>query len=230
MRRNLNADRTREEGTVADHADEIEAVIKELKESGRYEEFASAEAEAEADAIGALLAEVHDLTDEEVDLLLASTPEGAPANAAELAAEVRRAVVRAREGEVARKEIADLGMSLRDLREERGLSITEIVSLLLERLGIAEAKSGKVEAYYRELEAERLPTARVNRRLLRVLADALGTESDDLVSPSAVILGVAGSSAVSGRRPPERSRLTSARPGSAEWDEVDELFRGGPGD
>jgi hypothetical protein len=71
---------------------EVEATI----EDGTYTQLASTEADDEAARVGALLARVDELTDEDVDRMLASVPAAPSVDTATTAREVRAAISRAR--------------------------------------------------------------------------------------------------------------------------------------
>lgn len=71
---------------------EVEAAI----EDGTYSQLASTEADDEAARVGALLARVDELSDDDVDRMLASMPEAPSVDTATTAREVRTAISRAR--------------------------------------------------------------------------------------------------------------------------------------
>jgi hypothetical protein len=222
---------------MEDSAREIEAEIKKLTPE-EYARFASRAADEEADEIGRLLAEAEPLTDEEVDTILEAVAEASPATEEELAGEVRLVITRARAipqkervEKFRRGELRGLGLPLELLRQLRSLSPEELVDALIERLGLEAGKRRKVSRYYEELEAGLLDPVRVDGRVFEVLAEKLQVGFGDVFAvpqktPS--YSSATAEKAAQRRQRLERSRLTSAQPGSKEWDEVDDLFRGGP--
>jgi hypothetical protein len=223
---------------MEDSAREIEAELKKLTPD-EYAQLASPPADQEADEIGRLLAQAETLTDEDVDNILAAVAEASPATEEELASEVRRALARAQarpEKEVAerirRGQLRGLGLPLELLRTLRGLSPEELVDALIERLGLEAGKRRKLRRYYEELEAGLLDPATVDGRVFNVLAERLRVGFGDVFAvPQKTQLTSSFTLAAFAdqrRQRLEPSRLTSAEPGSREWDEVDDLFRGGP--
>jgi hypothetical protein len=223
---------------MEDSAREIEAEIKKLTPE-EYARFASRAADEEADEIGRLLAEAEPLTDEEVDTILEAVAEASPATEEELAGEVRHVLTRARAlpqkervEKVRRGELRGLGLPLELLRRLRGLSTEELVDALIERLGLEAGKRRKVRRYYEELEAGLLDPAIVSGRVFGVLAERLRVGFGDVFAAPQTMTRftvIAAVAEMAGEpRPLKPSRLTSAEPGSREWDEVDDLFRGGP--
>jgi hypothetical protein len=73
---------------------EIEEVIADLKASGEYETLATEAADAEANQLGNALARAHELTDAEVNAILASAEEAEPISDEALRREVRQALDR----------------------------------------------------------------------------------------------------------------------------------------
>ena len=125
------------------------------------------------------------------------------------------------------------------LRERARLVSSEIARRLAESLGVGP-KSEKVGAYYHEMEQGLLDGEQVNRRVLDSLAEILNTSGDFLRSAGRSLgqapPGGQASPAFTRRatRPDEvqaaeAERLPAGSPADDEWDEVDELFRGGPG-
>jgi len=124
------------------------------------------------------------------------------------------------------------------LRERARVRRADLVARLAEGLGVGDRQE-KVAAYYHEMEQGQLASARVSGRVLEVLGGILGTSAEAL-REAGEALGPAGpspsESAVFARmarpsaeyqdevRATARDRAEAQR---VEWDEVDELFRGG---
>jgi hypothetical protein len=204
---------------MADHADEIAAVIADLQARGEYEQFAAKAADREGDRIGDLIAWAGELDDDDVAVLASVAPEAPAVPLSQLEDEVAGVIERHR----MREEVTS---ELEHLRTSRGLGIGAVVSVLMQGLRLDPAKRQKVRSYYEALETGLLDWTAVSRRVWEALADGLGASVDDLLAmppPAEARLGVFP------RRlsTPARSRLTFAEWGwSSEWDEVDELFRG----
>src|SRR5262249_48822676 len=152
--------------------------IVHLKEAGEYEQFAG-DPEPEAERLAALLAEIVDLTDEDVELLMAVGSEGPAASDAKLAEEVAGVLRRAR---------ADAG-PLPVARERRGLDPDEVAEALAERLGLAARQREKLRRYYLALELGLFEASGLSRKLRGALESLLQTE---FVLPPhpATVLGV----------------------------------------
>ena len=71
---------------------------------------------------------------------------------------------------------------LLELRRRRGLKRDRVVDAIIAALALDRAKRGKVERYYHELESGLLEPRRVDRRVFAVLADALKTRVDDVLT------------------------------------------------
>ena len=125
------------------------------------------------------------------------------------------------------------------LRDRARLKREELVRRLADALGVT-GREAKVEAYYHQMEQGLLPSAGISSRVL----EALGA----IVGASAGFLRRAGEPLGEARPPAEEDLVytrhavpdqrfagegepgEARRPGAAdehEWDEVDELFRGG---
>jgi hypothetical protein len=141
---------------------------------------------------------------------------------------------------------------LPELRDEAQLPRDELARRLASSLGV-EDRADKVHRYYHEMEQGRLPASGVSRRVLEALGQLLGRSADALRRAGEGIGTVAGGAGAapsgaaaftravrSGREtPPDdappgaRAEETPPAPASParradeEWDEVDELFRGG---
>jgi hypothetical protein len=124
------------------------------------------------------------------------------------------------------------------LRERARVRRADLVARLAAELGVG-GREEKVAAYYHEMEQGQLASARVSGRVLEVLGGILGTSAETL-RKAGEALGPAGptpsESAVFARmaRPSaeyqdevESTVSDRAEEERVEWDEVDELFRGG---
>jgi hypothetical protein len=125
---------------------------------------------------------------------------------------------------------------LPELRDEAKLPRDAVVQRLAAALGVS-AREAKVHRYYHEMEQGLLPSSGVSRRVLEALAAILGTSAEALRRAGEGMGGVAGG-AGSVDAPPAFARAAPAAAGSSaparepdaeddEWDEVDDLFRGG---
>jgi len=113
---------------------------------------------------------------------------------------------------------------LLELRVRRGLTRASVVEALVGRLGLGEAATAKVAAYYHRLETGLLDPRGVSERVFAVLADALGARVDELAvwrpPPAAPALYLRASE-------PDLSVVAPASAAPEEpRDEVDELFTG----
>ncbi|MGH2954094.1 MAG: hypothetical protein ACRDK9_08760 [Solirubrobacterales bacterium] len=130
------------------------------------------------------------------------------------------------------------------LRERARVMRADIARRLAESLGVS-GREEKVEGYYHEMEQGLLPAEGVDPKVLDRLAEILDTSADFLRRAGRSLgEGAAGgepSTAFTRLSIADREALADAdraapsaaerlsEPGDAEWDEVDELFRGGPG-
>ena len=124
------------------------------------------------------------------------------------------------------------------LRERARLRRAEVVQRLATALGVA-GREEKVAGYYHEMEQGLLPASGVSERVLDALAQIVGTTAEALrrageaVSSGPPAEGAGGP--VFARRavsledaaPPSTAPAETAER-EADWDEVDDLFRGGP--
>ena len=120
-------------------------------------------------------------------------------------------------------------------RDRAGILRSDLVTRLAEALGVS-GRSDKVERYYHQMERGLLDPAGVSDRVLSALGEIVGVSKERLraaarpVTPppaaGAAFARVAPSPAPApaAAPPAAMSRMRSAAP--AEWDEVDELFRG----
>lgn len=148
----------------------------------------------------------------------------------ELAALVEEFLRRAPAPQASRDEVRLIGLMLADeppllsLRVRRGVKVDDVVSALINRLGLDPAKRLKVKRYYQRLEGGLLDPNGVSKRLRAVLAEVLEAPIDRAVAwtPSPVaqpaFLRRSERAAVAAAVPPE---------GEAEVDEIDRLFTGG---
>jgi hypothetical protein len=124
---------------------------------------------------------------------------------------------------------------LPSLRDRAGLKRSELVERLAVALGVSGRKE-KVAGYYHEMEQGRLPARGVSDRVLEALGQLVGETAQALrqagraLTPSGQGPSTAPAPAFARRAYGEsgaaKHAIASAPP-PAEWDEVDELFRGG---
>jgi hypothetical protein len=127
------------------------------------------------------------------------------------------------------------GESLRRLRDERKLKRSELTSRLADALGFAD-REPKVAHYYHQLEQGLLSTTGVSSRVFDALGAILGESVARVRAAAGGIAESAASDASQGAfarmsaPAPELEAADADRspaPAKEEWDEVDELFRGG---
>jgi transcriptional regulator with XRE-family HTH domain len=130
---------------------------------------------------------------------------------------------------------------LPQLRERRGLSIAQVATSLVERLGLRAGSEQKTAGYMARLERGELEASRVSRRLLDALGDLLGASGGTLADAGGFGAGlrptVAGGSLFRATEEPnqrfardlEMLSRAAMSPAPPPMDEVDELFIGGPG-
>ncbi len=125
------------------------------------------------------------------------------------------------------------------LRERAKVKRAELASRLAQGLGVANREE-KVAAYYHQMEQGSLEAAGVSRRVLEALAGIVGASAESLRRAGASL--AEGATAQDRDAPAftrmqtpsdydEASRVETAAANRAtepDWDEVDELFRGGP--
>ena len=126
------------------------------------------------------------------------------------------------------------------LRDRARLKRRELVAKLAEALGVTDREE-KVASYYHQMEQGLLPSAGVSGRVLEGLAKILGVSADSLRKAGQALRAEVGPAddAVFARTtqpsPEWQMEHAEAAPPpaaahaerEAEWDEVDELFRGG---
>ena len=122
------------------------------------------------------------------------------------------------------------------LRERARLRRSDLVGRLAAELGVA-GREDRVAGYYHEMEQGLLPAAGVSERVLTALAEIVGTTADALRRAGAAVApgppGEGSGGPVFARRAlqleeaPSSTAPTEALASRAEWDEIDELFRGG---
>lgn len=122
---------------------------------------------------------------------------------------------------------------LPELRHRAGLKRAELVARLADRLGVVDHEP-KVATYYHQMEQGLLPARGVSSRVLAAISEIVGEPVESLrqageaLSPFA---GEAQAAAAFTRLASTESPPEFASPGTpaadAEWDEVDDLFRGG---
>jgi hypothetical protein len=119
-------------------------------------------------------------------------------------------------------------------RNDAQLPRETLVARLAQALGVA-GREQKVATYYHRMETGRLASEGVSSRVLEALSQIVGVPVERLraagqallpeppASPGTVFARTAGA-------PPPAMAAPSSAPaaaGGAQWDEVDELFRGG---
>jgi hypothetical protein len=111
------------------------------------------------------------------------------------------------------------------LRVERGMRVDEVVSGLIERLGLDPAKRAKVKRYYQRLEGGLLEPTGLSARLRRAIVGVLGTGTEDALRWTAPPAGAAPAFMRSAERLP--SAPTAPASAADEEDEIDRLFTHG---
>ena len=124
------------------------------------------------------------------------------------------------------------------LRERAQVRRAELVERLAGALGVG-GQEEKVAGYYHEMEQGGLEATGVSGRVLDALAGILGSSAESLRRLGEAVEGAAGEGGVepafTRRRaggeaagaPGEEAAAARAPDAGEEWDEVDELFRGG---
>jgi hypothetical protein len=123
---------------------------------------------------------------------------------------------------------------LPSLRDRAGLKRSELVERLAAALGVSGRKD-KVADYYHAMEQGRLPARGVSDRVLEALGQLVGETAQALRDAGRALTPsghgpAATPTAAFARRAYSASGTAepaAASAGPAEWDEVDELFRGG---
>jgi hypothetical protein len=124
-----------------------------------------------------------------------------------------------------------LGMMLADepplltLRVRRGIKVDDVVSAVIDQLGLDPSRRPKVKRYYQMLEGGVLDPGGVSRRIRAVLAEVFGTSVDSAISSTSRPVAHAAAFL-------RRSELRETAPSApaavpAEADEIDLLFTGG---
>jgi hypothetical protein len=120
------------------------------------------------------------------------------------------------------------------LRERAALSTAQLASGLVGALGLSPDREPKTRDYLEQLEAGELEPRGLSGRVLDAMARVLGVPRGDLESASA--FGAAAPAALFRAEGPAAETIRAdldvladalAAPSGADWDEVDELFRGG---
>jgi hypothetical protein len=120
------------------------------------------------------------------------------------------------------------------LRDRAGLKRSELVERLAAMLGVT-GRRDKVAGYYHEMEQGLLPARGVSDRVLEALGQLVGETAQALrdagraLTPSGHGPATTPAPAFARRASSESGTAepAAAPAGPAEWDEVDELFRGG---
>lgn len=121
------------------------------------------------------------------------------------------------------------------LRDRVGLKRSVLVERLAAALGVGSEKD-KVADYYHQMEQGLLPAQGVSDRVLEALGKLVGVTAQSLreagraLAPPRDGPSTAPAAAFARRAHAETAELPSTEPApapEAEWDEVDQLFRGG---
>lgn len=119
--------------------------------------------------------------------------------------------------------------TLLELRRRRRLRREDVVSALVERLRLDPAKREKVAGYYHELESGLLDRRRVGRGVFEALAEILMVPPRDLLAwPGRPLASPAAFFRVDADAAPLEEPPAAPQRGQGGWDEIDELFQGGP--
>lgn len=124
-------------------------------------------------------------------------------------------------------------MLLPRLRERAGLSLADVARQVSSFLGLG-GREEKTERYLADMERDALDPSGVSRRVLDALGRVLGTDATDLGSAGdaggwarpapALLRGKADELQISDLETLADAMTTDS---PVDWDEVDELFRGG---
>lgn len=139
----------------------------------------------------------------------------------------------AQESPLAQRVMASLGETwpvlLPRLRDEAGILRSDLVTRLADALGVTRRRD-KVERYYHQMEKGLLEPAGVSDRVLDALSGIVGVSAERLRAAAGAVMPprAAGPTfARAARSAPATSETLAAAAEPPEWDEVDELFRGG---
>jgi transcriptional regulator with XRE-family HTH domain len=121
------------------------------------------------------------------------------------------------------------------LRERAALTTAQLASALVGALGLPAAREPKTQGYLERLEAGDLEPRGLSGRLLDALARVLAVPRDDLEAAGAfgapaaapALFRAEGPAAEAVREDLDVLADALAAPAGGDWDEVDELFRGG---
>ncbi len=125
---------------------------------------------------------------------------------------------------------------LPELRTSAEVRRADLARRLAEALGVTD-RTEKVAGYYHEMEQGLLPASGVSQRVLEALGRIVGVSADSLrrmgealepggPGPAEKVFARTAAPSEYAAEPPPAQASPAARP-EAEWDEVDELFRGG---
>jgi len=122
---------------------------------------------------------------------------------------------------------------LPQLREKARIKRSDLVARLASALG-AQDKQAKVNGYYHEMETGLLPSDGVDDRVLDALGSILGQSAEALRSAGRAVgagpQGAPPAAAFARTASDAQTEIEASLPKAAaeqEWDEVDQLFRGG---
>jgi hypothetical protein len=114
-------------------------------------------------------------------------------------------------------------------RDEAQLLRSDVVTRLAAALGVS-GRRDKVETYYHQMEQGRLEPSRVSERVLAALSAIVGVSAERLRAAGRLAPPPAPGAQVFARSAPSAASMPAPAKAAAapeEWDEVDELFRGG---
>ncbi len=122
---------------------------------------------------------------------------------------------------------------LPEFRHRAGVKRTELVARLADLLGVADRET-KVASYYHQMEQGLLPAHGVSGRVLAALGEIVGEsveslrEAGEALSPfSGDARAAAAFTRLASAEAPSAMASPGTMAGEGEWDEVDDLFRGG---
>jgi len=113
---------------------------------------------------------------------------------------------------------------LTQMRLSRDLEVDDVVDGLLQRLQLQQTNRTKLRRYYNQLEEGILDLKRVTNRLYGALAETLGTRTSELFLPQRGAADLRLAYLSQHRHLPQKQH----EPAPERWDEVDQLFLGGP--
>jgi hypothetical protein len=158
----------------------------------------------------------------------APSPDHTPEALAEIRSEPVLAQVRA----ASDREGGLWSVVLPRLRARAGLGLADLAQRVHGALGLSGGSEEKTARYLEDMETDRLDPRGVSQRVLDALAAALGTSGRDLAEAGDLGSGARPAMAFYRDRPMDLDVLhdladAAHEPAPEDFDEVDELFRGG---